>query len=188
MKDYLNGILENGEKVLWEGKPEPFELLEGVYKKSILTKWIILGAVYIAAVGGYMVKSISRGDAFANIMMLVVVLTIFLVLFIMAPVSDRKALLNTKYVITDKRAIVINKDGAKSITLDKQTRCKVAHLENHTDVICFGEACEVKDNNIRSIAVRGVSAGKSKDLTGLIIYSVSDAKELCMKNTPCYMI
>ena len=189
MKDYLDGVLENGEKVLWEGKPEPFELLEGSYKKSILTRWIILGAVYVALVGGYLAKSLGRGDSISNILMLIIVLTIFAVIILMAPISDRKALIaNTKYVITDKRAIVINKDGAKAITLSKQTRCKVAHLENHTDVVFFGEACDVKENNSRSVAVKGLSSGKGKEITGIIFYGVNDAKELCMKNTPCYMV
>ena len=189
MKHYLDEVLENGEKILWEGKPEPFKLLEGTDKKSILTKWILLGAVYILAVGGYLANALARGDSFTSTIMLALVLTGFAGLLIIAPISDRKVLVvSTKYAITDRRVIVVNKDGNKSMPLNKQTRCKVTHLENHTDVICFGEACNTKVNNIRSIAVRGVSEGKEKAITGLVLYSISDAKDICMKNTPCYMV
>lgn len=166
-------------------------LLEGPYKKSILTKWIILGTVYIAAVVGYFAKSLGRGDSFSNIIMLVLVLSVFAVLIIMSPISDRKTLVvGTKYVITDRRVIVIDKDkdGVKSMQLNKQTRCKVTHLDNHTDVICFGEACEAKDNKFRSLAVRGVFEGKDKEIKGLVFYNINDAEEVCIKNTPCYMV
>lgn len=188
MKDYLNGVLKDGEQVLWEGKPEPFKLLEGVYKKSILTLWGILGAVYVLAVVGYLSTAIKRGDPFASIMMLVVVITVFIVFILTVPISDRKTLItSTRYILTDRRAIIINKAGVKSMPVNKETPCKVAHLDNNTDVLYFGDACEIKADKSRKAAVAGITASGSKDITGLAFYGIKDAKEICMNYTFCYM-
>ena len=110
--ELLQRAIDPDEKVLWVGKPEDSEPLEGVYKKRFIRK-LVAGIVIAAAlIIGYI---IGANKNHAQIYPLVI--AVILVLAFLAPlncVTAPKKLRKTAYAFTDKRVIVL-RDTAHTV-------------------------------------------------------------------------
>lgn len=104
MEKKLGAYLRNNEKVLWEGKTEAFPLLDNATKYKMLTKWIVTVAVTIALLFLYMTKNAEHSTGFIGLVVLVAVVVL------VAPVMERRSLLQQKYWLTDQRAIMMTRD------------------------------------------------------------------------------
>lgn len=99
----LQGILQDGEQVLWSGKTEAFPILAGDAKVQILSKWIgtvvaavVLLALYIGNAGG------GKG--------LIVGVLVVAALLVVSPFLEQRSVLQQSYWITDQRVILISGD------------------------------------------------------------------------------
>lgn len=99
----LRKNLRTGEKILWEGTPKQFGLLEGKIKSRILGEWIV--TVVFAAWLLYVEKDNLNFGMGLKALVLVVAAAI-----IMSPVMEYYSLKRQKYYLTDQRAIVLTGD------------------------------------------------------------------------------
>jgi hypothetical protein len=188
MNEYLKDTLEDGEKVLWEGKAEPFKIMDEPYKTDTLIRLVGLGGLYLLAIIGYLYQALSRGDGLSSVFVLVAILTIFVGLVIQVPFSDQKVIKRSNYILTDRRAIIADRSNMRSLYLNANTPCKILHLGNGTDILCFGDACNVKPTATRKAATVGIAGEMgSKDLTGLAFYGIKDARKVCKDYTACHV-
>ncbi len=104
--ELLQSAIDPDEKVLWVGKPEDSEPLEGVYKKRFIRK-LVAGIVIAAAlIIGYII-----GANMNHAQIYPLVIAVILVLAILAPlncVTAPKKLRKITYAFTDKRVIVLH--------------------------------------------------------------------------------
>ena len=99
----LQGILRDGEQVLWSGKTEAFPLLADDAKVQILSKWI--GTVAAAVV----LLALYIGNA-GDVKGLIVGVLVVAVLLVASPFMEQRSVLRQSYWITDQRVILISGD------------------------------------------------------------------------------
>lgn len=100
----LQGILRDGEQVLWSGKTEAFPILAGDAKVQILSKWI--GTVAAAVVVLLALYIGNAGDGKGLIVGVLVVAA----LLVASPFMEQRSVLRQSYWITDQRVILISGD------------------------------------------------------------------------------
>ena len=100
----LQGILRDGEQVLWSGKTEAFPILAGDAKVQILSKWI--GTVAAAVVVLLALYIGNAGDGKGLIVGVLVVAA----LLVASPILEQRSVLRQSYWITDQRVILISGD------------------------------------------------------------------------------
>ena len=100
----LQGILQDGEQVLWSGKTEAFPILAGDAKVQILSKWI--GTVAAAVVVLLALYIGNAGDGKGLIVGVLVVAA----LLVVSPFLEQRSVLQQSYWITDQRVILISGD------------------------------------------------------------------------------
>lgn len=104
MEKALNDYLREGERVLWQGKTEPFPLLDNATKFQILTKWILT-----VALGGGLLVTYFRGNEVRSISYIAIVAAVAVIIMI-SPLMERHSLAGQSYWITDQRAILMSRD------------------------------------------------------------------------------
>lgn len=99
----LQGILRDGEQVLWSGKTEAFPLLADDAKVQILSKWIGTVAAAVVLLALYIGNA---GDGKG----LIVGVLVVAVLLVASPFMEQRSVLRQSYWITDQRVILISGD------------------------------------------------------------------------------
>lgn len=186
MKVELKDVLYEGEKVLWEGKAEPFHLFDGPYKKSILLTWCISAIVVIAFLAFYIPFHIRSGGRAAQFVICFVLVCMIPFVFSLQPLTTKYALdKKVTYLFTNARAICINDTQVNAFSISADTPCRIESLPNGSDVIYMGEGgCRIKPTKNRNAAVLRIKSADSEDLTGMVFYGVKDAAAICKKFTP----
>ena len=57
----LQSVLEEGEQLLWSGRPEPIGTLQGLYKSAILRKILMIAAGIVILAGWYISAAVKNG-------------------------------------------------------------------------------------------------------------------------------
>lgn len=174
----IRAKLNPGEQILWVGKAEPFSLLEKDSKKSILMQWAIYAVVAVALLGLYL--SYSVGANLPPNMLLIAVIVLSALFLASMPGSAKKKIESSEaYVVTDQRVISMGvKTNMKALP---RTGLKIRRetLQNGTEIILMGTACEKPITAARHITLYGLSDHSGEEQEGMAFYSVKDAKKIC---------
>ena len=128
MTEELKSSLFEGEKILWEGKPEPFELLDPINKKSILVTWIISAAIILVFLAFYIPFYIRTGGKPTQLITGCIIVGLVPVALSIQPITTKHALDNkVLYLFTDQRAICVNNTQV-FYSMMCQCRCPTAAL------------------------------------------------------------
>ena len=176
MDELLKASLEPGEKILWQGAPEPFRLLDksntGSFLKEICT--CLLGGAAIAA--EYWFFSGRRAlpiELLWIVLLLVAVPVCFLI-------SDALKLRRTKYYVSNRRLAVVN-NAVKDVAL---FRIQEASLKQdscgHATLLCGGKALRGPASSYRARTVLGLDALDGDDTVcdSFAFYAVTQPEEL----------
>ena len=111
MEELLKESLREEEKLLWSGRPEPFEPLDKTHKSPFIRSGIITALVTIAVCVAYVILAgINNAPLKPAVLVIVAACGIFIILRGLLDASKiRKRAL---YAITDKRLPVLT-DSAK---------------------------------------------------------------------------
>ncbi len=186
MREEVKDILYDGEKILWEGKAEPFELLEPPFKNSIILTWCISAVVVIAFLVLYIPFHIRSGGKMAQFVISFVLVCMIPFVLSIRPITTRNALRKKiTYLFTTERAICVNDSQINAFAICKDTPCKLEPLPGGSSVIYMGEgAMKIKSKGSRDASVFCIKNSDSEDLTGMVFYGVKDAKAICKNFAP----
>ena len=176
MDELLKARLEPGEKILWQGTPESFQLLDrtniGSFLKDICT--CLLGGAAIAAEYWY----------FSGMRALPMELLWIVLLLVAVPVcfliSDTLKLRRTKYYVSDRRLAVVN-NSVKDVAF---SRIREASLKQdscgHTTLLCGPKALRDHASSYRARTVLGLDAldGDDTICDSFAFYAVNQPEEL----------
>lgn len=186
MNEELQKELYDGEQILWQGKPEPFELMDAVYKKPLTVTWAASAAVLLIFFAFYIPFYIRTASKPSQL--LIALFLVGLVPFALSfqPIATRRSLLkNVTYVFTNQRAICVNHTQINAFEISKETLCRVETLPNGSTVIYMGEdGCKIKPSSSRDAAVRRIKTPDSDKLTGMVFYGVKNGVDICKNYTP----
>ena len=186
MMEKLQEVLYEREKVLWEGKPEPFSLLDDTYKRPLLITWVISVAVVAAFLAFYIPFYIRpQGRPQQLITALILIGLVPLALSVQPLTTKRSLDKKVTYILTNQRAICINDTQINTYNITRETPCKIQTLPNGSSVIYMGEdGCKIKPTGSRNAAIRRIKTPDSPDLTGMVFYGVKDAREVLKSFAP----
>ena len=176
MDESLKARLEPGEKILWQGAPESFRLLDKSNTGSFLKEICIclLGGAAIAA--EYWFFS-GRQALPKELLWIVFLLVAVPVCFL---ISDALKLRRTKYYVSDRRLAVVN-TSVKDVAF---FRIQEASLKQdscgHTTLLCGGKALRGPASSYRARTVLGLDAldGDDTICDSFAFYAVSQPEEL----------
>lgn len=169
--------LDEGENVLWVGKPQDSEPLIGCYKKRF-TKELITSLVIAAAlITGYII-GVRKNDATLYPLIIVVIA----VIAALAPINcytAPKKLRKTLYAFTDKRIAVI-RDTAHTVEYGK---IKEAALKTddcgYISLLCGPDAVRLKTDRWREDALLGEHMSDSmEECESLVLFGLPKDKQL----------
>ena len=106
MDKELREYLREDEQVRWQGRPEPFPLLEGSIKNRILRTWIVTGVVVCGLLVWYFNFYEDKSAGFLGLMLIIAAL------IVISPVMERRNLLGQSYWITNQRVILRTRDNS----------------------------------------------------------------------------
>lgn len=172
----LHAYLRNGERVIWQGKTDPFSLLENDAKWLILGKWIGTVVVTLAILTMYV------GNNKAWSVKAVGVILLIAVLMVVSPIIERNSIMGQNYWITDQRAILMTRDQTlycmelSEIDDFQVVKGKTAQDSLVMGSCLFGEvnrqlrwrACHPKTDVQRD--------GKADQAQGLVFYNVKNGE------------
>ena len=102
MDEELKAALEEGEKILFKGKPEAFETLDKTHKQPFLIRTVLTVLICIALIVSYAVNTIPANNFK---IVLPIILAAIAILVITSDFRDAKRIRNFQYVITNKRLL-----------------------------------------------------------------------------------
>lgn len=172
-------FLLEGEHVLWESGAEQFKIQEKPFSAWNLACWITLAAVVIIYAAAYVPGAIASGKSLGGIVLVGCVFAFIPAIFTYNSIHDCSTIIHRlKYVITDKRALVVNKDQYLAMDITPDTPFKVETRPNGNQILFLGSTTKSKVFQSRKLAVIGEKDSQNK-YQGLVFYSISNAGDAC---------
>ena len=185
METSAEKYLINGEKLIWQGKAEPFQMLDKPYRNIYPLIWVVSAVIVVAFIAFYIPYYFRSGSTFGQFVMAAVLFLVPTLFIALDPfITKRSIEKNLFYILTDKRALCINKNKVKAMVLEGNTEVRVDKLSNGSGVLYIGkDACESTAYSSRTNTVYGFhNPTKDPDVyTGMIFYGIKDAQALSEK-------
>ena len=178
MDKNLDKILLKDEKVLWSGVSAPFPLLDRwkANGPKILIQWIATAVITTALLWAYLVNNQPGSPVFVGGVLAAAVLVI------LSPVLEWKNVQAQRYVITDRRVLLLQRfNTVFSIRLDHIDDFRLVADESPYPCLVIGTAlygdigkqlrwrsCHPKSN---------LSSSEMDNLEGLVLYNLKDADQ-----------
>ncbi len=177
MEEILKEELRPGEKILWRGKPEPFEILDLTHKKPLITKAILIIAIVALICVIYVAYAISAGIGVKYI--LVVAAMLCAIMGALNGFNEGRKMKKVNYVVTDQRIISIL-DLPKSLEYAKIKEVEFKTDEDGLTSVLFGEtAIKAKPCQRRSLALLDPFLDEETGYCSrFVLYAVDDAEGL----------
>ena len=153
MEEELKSALNDGEKILWQGKPENFVTLDKTNKKPFIIKAVITAVICVGLIIAYCLATIPL-ENFKPVLPLVI--AAFGILIASGPFLDARRLKKTRYFITDQRLLWIS-DSVKSVPYGSIKEYLFSRDEDdHTSLLIGVDAVKKKSARWRTLASSSV--------------------------------
>ena len=169
MDELLNTYLEKGEKILWDGHPEPFTTLDRTHKQPFTRKLVItlittaiLLALYILFVD--------------DMKPLIVVVVLIIAAYICVSTHmNAWQLKKARYLITDRRIIVMNNDFTSAHFDEIPMAFFRKDADGHTSLVCGEYAIKLAPHKWRGYSAAGARIESDSRLCdSLILYAIPE--------------
>jgi len=151
--------LEQGETILWNGKPEEFTVLDATHKKYFIIKLVLSIIIFTVMITGHVLLSLKYGFALQLpiIIMLAVLAAILTFLSTSLFIKAKKVKKTVSYIITNKR-LIVKQAAEKSVLLSaiKEVRFYTDEA-GHTSLLCGNKGIKIKGNKIRTSTLANVN-------------------------------
>lgn len=139
MQEEIRAALEEGEELLWSGRPEEFVTKDRTYGRAIIRNVIIKAVISAAVITGYIALALSRGVEVKTILVILLVLGAAALVygdFRTANILRKKVC----YAVTDRRLILLASE-LKGISYDRIKTARFAKDEDgHVTLLCGKDA------------------------------------------------
>ena len=167
MDEMLGAYLEANEKILWDSHPEAFVTLDKTHKqpfiKKLLITLIITAILLILYIG-------VLGHAEPLIIAVTLVIAGYICI---STHMNAWQLKKARYLITDRRIIVMNNDFTSAHYADIPMAFFRKDADGHTSLVCGDYAAQLKPHKWRGYSAVGARYD-DKVCDSLILYAIPD--------------
>ena len=170
MDALLKEQLAEGESIIWQGVPEPFETLDKTNKKRF---WITL-AVCIAAAAALVVLYLAniKGEPKPAVLVIILVLCGF------APVRRflyAAAVRKLRYLVTDRQLLIVSNE-VKRVSLSRVKVCALrSDADGHLSFLAGAHALKARPSHWRDLALTGQpNTEPDEPVDSFAFYAVAD--------------
>ncbi|MBE6969000.1 MAG: hypothetical protein E7442_02605 [Ruminococcaceae bacterium] len=173
MENKYNIKLLPEETILWEGNPEAFQTLDVTNKPAFVKKSLITIPIVGAILALYILKALT--------------VQIIPIAFLLAlggyiccsPILNARKLRNIRYIITNKRILLVTKDRTTSAAYgDIPVANLRSDVDGHTSLLCGESAVNLAPDQWRSYTAIGVRANQSGVCDSLVLYAIPDPEKV----------
>lgn len=174
MDENLKVILEKDEKVLWQGKPGAFKVLDITHKAAFIKKAVITACVAAAFIVFYFLA--NKGDFKPVVVLVPIVCGAYIVL---NDLLEARKVRKASYFVTDKRLIVLKGDTSSAVYADIPCAALRKDSDGHSTLLCGERAMKAAPNKWRGLSGAGVINNLDTKLCdSLVMYNVEDPETL----------
>lgn len=178
MEKLIRDNLQNGEKILWTGKPENFKLLDHHFVFSVISRWVVAALFVVLCIWNTIISIRAGADSSTrNILYLVAALVLYLAI---EPLLVLQRLKTTcLYCVTNQRALIAIVRGKNSKLrfrmLDEVNEVSVETIANNQGLISIGKPVSGSVSYCRDISTHLTMPDHD---VPLMFYSVSAPQEV----------
>jgi len=169
--------LKEDENVLWAGRPEPFPLKNAENKKSLTTRWLVCGLLFVVLTAVYAVYSMGLPAGFKPAVVIVIAF-VFGYIMLMPVMDHKKVQKKCQFIVTDKRVLTVVGDSAVYALGRAGLKVNAVPAEQGCVHLLLGAAEDTPAVKYLTRTFVPVKAEGSEDVTGLVFYNVKDSQEL----------
>lgn len=176
MDKKLREYLRENEQVRWQGRPEPFALLEGSSKAKILRTWIVTAVVVCGILVWYFGYA-EKNAGFLGLMLIIAAV------IMISPIMERRNLQGQTYWITNERVILCTRDKSFFyMNLDEIDEIRVVRDKSDHGCLALGKIVfEDIDKQLRWRACHPKEdmqgQGDQECALGMILYDLRDVDQ-----------
>ena len=140
MRERLKDHLEHDEQILWHGRVEGFEALDGTHKAYYIRRGVIAAVVAVLLIALYIPTAIKTG---AGIRLGVVIVIVAAGLYgVCSPFLDVRKLRKMEYVLTNEKLMLVTPGDVRSVKLSAIPTARLASdADGHWSLLC-GPDCD----------------------------------------------
>ena len=178
MEEKLRPIMDEGEKILWSGRPENFETLDKTHKSRFIRSSIITVVVTVALIVAYLM-TIARTGAEMKVGLLVIMIALAIYVVASTFINANKLRKKMEYAVTDKRLVLI-RDEPKGISYDQIPIAALKTDEDgHGSLLCGAHAVNEAPAKWRASALAGIRTNVDTMVCeDLIMYAIPEPEKL----------
>ena len=170
-------FIHSGEKILWEGKPEDFNVISPQSKRELFVKWLILPILFLITIMLH-IRFTDKPN-----MGLVIGLILLAVILAGTVFLKKKKIMKCRYLLTNERVVMVNRDYAYYIPLSELDGFRVVRNQTVNPTIFFGTAIYKDiDKYLLWRAAADIStdtiSGDEASCFNLVFYNLPDAERL----------
>lgn len=163
----LKSYLEKDEKILWDGGPEAFATLDRTHRQPFMKK-LLITLITTAVLLGLYIFGLGHAEP------LIIAVVVVIALYICASTHmNAMQLKKARYLITDRRIIVMNNDFTSAHYADIPMAFFRKDADGHTSLICGEYAAQLKPHKWRGFSAVGARYD-DKVCDSLILYALPD--------------
>lgn len=179
MKERLKDYLSHGEEILWNSRPETFEIMDKTHKKAYTLRGVISVLVTLVLIVAYILLAIANSAGIkAGVIVVLVIAGAYLVV---SPFLDSKKLgKSVDYVLTNEKLIIVTPSDARSVKLDAIPVAKLSTDEDgHTSLLCGEDALELSASKRRGATLTGALLNQDTMICErFVMYAIADVAGL----------
>ena len=178
MKERLKDYLEPGEKILWQGRVEPFESMDHTHKAYYIRRGIIAAAVLILLIALYIPTAIKTGAGVKPGVVLVIAAAGLYGVF--SPFLDVRKLRRMDYVLTTEKLLLVTPSEVRSVKLSAIPTARLAGDDDgHWSLLCGPDCDKLAPCKRRAATLSGAILDQDSMMCDrFVMYGVDDVQGL----------
>ena len=189
MENRLESILQDGERLLWSGRPEAISTLSGIYKTAIMRKILLVAVGILVLSGWYISAALKNGVEVQPIAILVCSLPFLYSIY--NDFADAKKLRSgVLYAMTDRRMITVIDKLVSAVEYEHIDGWEIAaDKDGVVSLVCGVDALKAKETSRREGAVCGVRTNLDTGMCeSYVMYGITDSADKVSDIAEKYMM
>ena len=178
MKERLKDYLDHDERILWHGRPERFEAMDGTHKAYYLRRGIIAAVVTVLLIALYIATAMKTG---AGVKTGVVVVVAAAGLYgVCSPFLDVRKLRRMEYVLTNEKLLLVTPNDVRSVKLSAIPTARLASdADGHCSLLCGPDCDRLAPCKRRAATLTGAILDQDSMMCDrFVMYAVDDIQGL----------